>query len=438
MRDAATPQPTLSVCIITRDRCDYLKKTIASLQFLEQLPFTSEIIVSDNCSADATTEVVEQARQRIQNLRYFRQSRDVGPDNNLISAFRMAVGEFIVYLADDDALVPDALASVIAFMRENADVCACYAPWELYDDVDKKSLGLFYKVEQVEHFEREDALLLFDFIVSRHVFPEIAVYRSTAAHRILYRPHKAYWAYVYLARLLDHGAIAFLPYAFYRSVTRHWEGEVREQGGHRQAMSDGDLFRGGLEFLLRKALTCVGRDALPEQERSERLKAINHFMGVRMKVALRLFAESGDFVSAFDVYQRLMAWGYLGRGDVAWCRTVLTPPRSHAVFHRDAECGHSPPTSLLVRRLERRPRGRAAHPMEAGPGGEGPDRCGLGAGEQRGWIARPRRDRGRSVETAPGRNQARPSGRGTGSDEGIRLLGSASVASPVWAAYRLR
>ena len=325
MSSVPAARPRLSVCIITRDRCRYLGKTLQGLRFLASLPFTHEILVSDNCSSDATEAVVADAQRELGPIRYLRQTHDVGPENNLISAFRAAAGEFVVYLADDDMLIAEALASAVAFMEQEREVAACYCPWELYDDVDGKSLGLFFRVDQLEHFEREDALSLFEFVVSGHVFPEIALYRRAALHKVLYRPHKAYFAHVFLARLLDHGGVAFLPYAFYRSITRHWEGEVRQQYGHALATRELDLVRGGLEFLLQRALEGTGRGALPEHDRRRYLGAIDRFMALRMKVALRLLVEEGDYVGAYDFHTRLMASGSAGGGAAAWAQQALMP-----------------------------------------------------------------------------------------------------------------
>ena len=232
--------PKLSVCIITYNRAEYLRQTLLSLAWLNNAPFSFEIIISDNCSGDATASVVSDIGPQLANMRYSRQARTVSPEENVVAPFRMATGQFVVYLADDDALIPEAVAAVIDYLDNNPSVVACHCPWELWDEASGSSQGLFYRVDETTKFEKKDMLKLFDFVIQRHIFPEIGIYRAEMLHKILYQPRRAYWAHVFLARAIEHGDVAFLPYPFYRSISRHWEGELREQHGTRQALSEWD------------------------------------------------------------------------------------------------------------------------------------------------------------------------------------------------------
>ena len=312
--------PKLSICIITYNRAEYLRQTLLSLAWLKNAPFSFEIIISDNCSSDATATVVSDIAPRLANLRYARQARTVSPEDNVVAAYRMAKGQFAVYLADDDALIPEAVGAVIEYLDNNPSVVACHCPWELWDEASGSSQGLFYRVDETTKFGTGDMLGLFDFVMQRNIFPEIGIYRVSMLHQILYQPRKAYWAFVFLARAIEHGDVAFLPYPFYRSITKHWEGETREQHGYLQALSEWDLYRGGIEFLLQRALRGTG---FAEGEQDRYRKAINRFVASRMKVALKLLLAKQDYLGAFDTLVRLLPWNYLREEESGRYRKLL-------------------------------------------------------------------------------------------------------------------
>lgn len=318
-------KPTLSICIITYNRAKYLHKTLTHLSFLKTFPFDCEVLVSDNCSTDETSAVVAGFMKKFDRIRYMKQTRNVGPDGNIISAFRSAVGEFVLYLADDDMLIPEAVISIVRYMEKNRTVVACHAPWEFWNDVTKQSSGLAYSVKKEMVFEKKDSIDLFNFIVEKHVFPEIAIYRSDALHKVLYSPRKTYLAFVCLARLLSYGSIVFLPSPFYHSVTVHWEGETRSQYGHQQAVSDWDLYRGGVEYLFYKAFRNVGYPAVPDEQLDIGRKMIHGFVANRLFVTLGELIRSKDFIGANDVFVRLLSCGVFPSAEVSKYSQFLAP-----------------------------------------------------------------------------------------------------------------
>jgi glycosyltransferase involved in cell wall biosynthesis len=123
--------PKLSICVITYNRAEYLRQTLLDHASLDGVPFAYEIVVVDNCSTDGTPEVLAQFASAAVSFRWFRQSHTVRPEENLIAAFRLARGEFAVYLADDDALIPARVAAVVTYMDQNPAIVACHSPWDL-------------------------------------------------------------------------------------------------------------------------------------------------------------------------------------------------------------------------------------------------------------------------------------------------------------------
>jgi glycosyltransferase involved in cell wall biosynthesis len=321
-------KPKLSICIRTYNRGTYLKRALSSLVSLNAFPFDYEIIVSDNCSTDETPIVAAGFVKKCERVRYVKQTRNVGAERNLISAFRMAMGEFVVNLADDDMLIPEAVASVVRYMDQNPSIVACHAPWEMGYDATQQSLELSYSIEKEMVFEKKNSVDLFNFIIQRHIFPEVAVYRTSALHKILYPSHKAYWAFVNLARLLDYGDIAFMPYSFYR-FTVHWKGDAGDQHGYQQTIGEWDLYRGGVEYLLHKAFRNAGYPGVPAKHRDVAQRMINQFMAARLFMAFHHMLNRKDFIGANEVFARLLLCGTLPEAEVSRYSRLL-PPRAAA------------------------------------------------------------------------------------------------------------
>lgn len=108
----------LSICIPTYKRSSYLDGLLSSLtdqvQALDS-PEEVEILVSDNCSPDATGAV---AAKYGSHIRYWRNIENIGPDANFLKLFSEAEGEYIWLPGDDDTVRNDTVAYLL-MMIEN-------------------------------------------------------------------------------------------------------------------------------------------------------------------------------------------------------------------------------------------------------------------------------------------------------------------------------
>lgn len=100
----------LSVIIPTRDRALYLKRVLESLE--AQSYYRFEVLVVDNGSTDDTPAVVEGFRDRLPDLRYFREEKP-GLHEGRHRGMREAGSGILVY-ADDDIEASDTWLAGIA------------------------------------------------------------------------------------------------------------------------------------------------------------------------------------------------------------------------------------------------------------------------------------------------------------------------------------
>ena len=95
----------LSVIIPTRERAETLPYTLRTA--LDQSSRNFEVIVSDNFSQDNTAEVVRSFSDP--RLRLINPGRRVSMCDNWDFALLHAVGDYVLFIGDDDAIIPGAL-----------------------------------------------------------------------------------------------------------------------------------------------------------------------------------------------------------------------------------------------------------------------------------------------------------------------------------------
>lgn len=93
-------KPLLSICIPTYNRCDIVYQCV-----MECLAFPYdwiEVVVTDNCSTDKTTEMLRSIHDP--RFRYFRNDRNIGYINFSVSLINGS-GKFCLLLSDEDVFV---------------------------------------------------------------------------------------------------------------------------------------------------------------------------------------------------------------------------------------------------------------------------------------------------------------------------------------------
>src|SRR5712691_5136466 len=92
--------PKVSAVLTTYNRAASLSVTLDSI--LAQTFSDFELIVSDDCSSDDTTAVVQDYIRRDRRVRYRRNEKNLKMPGNLNAAIAEATGEYIANLHDGD------------------------------------------------------------------------------------------------------------------------------------------------------------------------------------------------------------------------------------------------------------------------------------------------------------------------------------------------
>ena len=126
--------PLISVVITTYAHENYIGKTLASV--LEQDVQDMEVIVLDDCSPDATEEVVGKYLHD-ERVIYKRHDRNIGGKANNTLALQSGSGKYLVWLHGDDFFLPGHLKAGIDALEANPDCALAYSPCYWVDESDR-------------------------------------------------------------------------------------------------------------------------------------------------------------------------------------------------------------------------------------------------------------------------------------------------------------
>ena len=115
--------PLLSICIPTWNRAEFLEKSLISIyNQINTIPFGEiELYISDNCSDDSTSEVVDKYIQLGIPITYNRNECNLGAAKNFLQCMRWASGKYILLLGDDDILKAGAINTILSNAQNSTE-----------------------------------------------------------------------------------------------------------------------------------------------------------------------------------------------------------------------------------------------------------------------------------------------------------------------------
>jgi glycosyltransferase involved in cell wall biosynthesis len=106
----------ITVGIPTFNGSQYISEAIQSVlsNITEELRGRVQVLVSDNCSSDATPAIVASLVSLHPGIvSYRRNEKNIGFDGNVQSVFEAATGDYVHILGDDDVLAPGSLRRLV-------------------------------------------------------------------------------------------------------------------------------------------------------------------------------------------------------------------------------------------------------------------------------------------------------------------------------------
>ncbi len=291
----------LTICIPTFNRDAFLQWTLE--RTIADFGAEQKIVISDNGKSTIPTSAYP-------NVRYMRQQANIGAFPNMRAALLAASTKYCMFLGDDDYLLPEEVQKGIDFLEANPEVLIYYAPCQLYDEVQQKVNWDAFYVAEDKTFTTSDAL--WNFVISKHVWPEHAIYRRKGLDQILQPRITPYWCFVDLAHAALRGPIHFAKTPYYRNLTGHPIGN-RVKLGDMQCLTNFDEYRWGLEYLAHDIFTVALNQ--PDKDQVAKLKGdlnnmIRNFLWSRYEVANRIHLANNRTGDAQLIQKRLVLSGY--------------------------------------------------------------------------------------------------------------------------------
>ena len=117
-------KPVLTIAVPTYNGAKTIRSMLDLL--LPQVDERVEVLISDNSSTDETPQILMNYQKCWPFIRVIRNEKNIGPDANFLSALRLAKGNFVLLLSDDDILIEDSLAGILDFLEHNPDLTLAY------------------------------------------------------------------------------------------------------------------------------------------------------------------------------------------------------------------------------------------------------------------------------------------------------------------------
>ncbi|HYA75135.1 MAG TPA: glycosyltransferase [Roseiarcus sp.] len=125
--------PLISIAVPTRDRGRYLIHCLETA--LRCDPRKIEIVVSDNASADASFV----NDPRFTTVKFVRQPQRIPLAANFDAAFAACSGEYIIYVGDDDAVIPSGIGDLVEVLeRRRPDIVSWPEPHYFWPSAERR------------------------------------------------------------------------------------------------------------------------------------------------------------------------------------------------------------------------------------------------------------------------------------------------------------
>lgn len=300
--ESSAPPPILSICIPTYNRSALLSRHLAELDQPNLFPFPIEVIVADNCSTDDTRAVLAAIQPRNYRLSVVLNRRNFGAIANVHNSLRHATAQFCIFAADDDRLDIPALVQAVERMIAVPQAVATYTGWVHRDLQTGEFKSVVGSLLPDGAFDLAQAPALINALIRAYLFPEIALYRTSALVRTLFPGRDLFWPFLLIDRLLQLGVILTTATPFYQVVDRHpGELDARASTGRTLEKHVWTSIHDGMDFLVAKYL---GRPAAQTDS-----DPVAGYLAYMSNQSFFSSVHRGRYAEAFETAQVLDALG---------------------------------------------------------------------------------------------------------------------------------
>lgn len=124
--------PTVSILLANYNHAHYLPTALAGI--VGQTHPATEVLIVDDGSTDDSVAVIKDFAARFPSIRLLRNERNRGQHYSIQRALLEARGEYIVWAASDDLLLPAFLERSLRMLKENPEAGLCFSRLSVFVD----------------------------------------------------------------------------------------------------------------------------------------------------------------------------------------------------------------------------------------------------------------------------------------------------------------
>lgn len=126
---------TVSALMACYNRKEYVEKAVESIE--KQLSEEDELLISDDCSTDGTSEIIDALSKKYKNIKVFHQSENLGVDKNMTFLFDNAKNDIFIICDSDDISLDGRVETITKELEENNKISVIYSNGEVIDETGK-------------------------------------------------------------------------------------------------------------------------------------------------------------------------------------------------------------------------------------------------------------------------------------------------------------
>jgi putative sugar O-methyltransferase len=162
--------PTVSILLANFNNVEYLTTSLAAI--CGQTHQALEVLIVDDGSTDDSIAAIERYAQRFTNIRLLRNVRNRGQVASIQRALLEAKGDYVVWAASDDLLLPHFLERSLAALREHPEAGLCFSRLAVFVD----------GTSQAREFNERTDGAAFDYGTQAHYISPHALHALLARH----------------------------------------------------------------------------------------------------------------------------------------------------------------------------------------------------------------------------------------------------------------
>lgn len=160
----------LSIIIPTRERHESLQYTLKSVLSINRDDI--EVVVSDNYSSIGTYNVVSKFNDK--RIQYYRTDKRLSMVENFEQSIKLARGDYLTILGDDDCIVADMLCEIEKHLTPDVPVCWMRFPYFWPNATEQKNKLFVNKAQYFTRLPSEISLeFLLQYFLNYQYFPSL-------------------------------------------------------------------------------------------------------------------------------------------------------------------------------------------------------------------------------------------------------------------------